>query len=671
MRVAQLLFLSLVLALSCHAQSSCATISPGSVTVPADGGYSADITITTQPGDPSDNCGSYPPADFELGFVSCTNCNGLGVNDVSVTQLSNGYWQFVYQIYAGAPNRSCVASNYEYADGEGGQFVTATQLSTCSGSPTPGLGVAGPSANPQATGGEPVSTGTGNYYYVHTDLSVFYNTPSLPLAFQRLYNSLDNNSGPLGNGWNHTYNVAIIEISPGQIGARWGDGHWEIYTLNGTTYVSGPGVTNTLTANLTTGTYTIVTKTGVQYIFEGGQLSDVYYGRLLSSIQDRNGTAITIERDQYNNIANIILPNGELYLSYDSTTGRLTGISDGFRVVSYAYNAAGDLVSETDAAGNVTKYAYDSSNRLTSVTLPNKKVLVRNSYDSSSRVISQTNARGYVTTFAYNAPAVGQTTITDPLGNKTIHTYDNSMRITGITDPLSHTTNYSYDANNHVITVTDGNGSASNMTYDALGNLLTYTDPLGNMASVTYNQFSEPLTVTTPSGKTRTFTYDANGNVTTLLDPLNNRSSFTYDSFGEVLTGTDARANTTSFTYSDFTLVQITDALNNRTNIAYDTFNRPRSIADPNGNVVLTVYDPLSRITSLTDPLGNQTQVAYDSVGNLSTVTDANQHVAKYSYDGVGNLTQVTDALGHVTKYAYDKNNKRVIFSNANSNVTK
>jgi YD repeat-containing protein len=119
--------------------------------------------------------------------------------------------------------------------------------------------------------------------------------------------------------------------------------------------------------------------------------------------------------------------------------------------------------------GSVTKFAYDSGNRLTSITLPNGDVLVQNTYDSSSRVISQTNARGYTTTLAYNTPAEGKTTITDPLEQMTVHTYDSSMRLTGITDALGHTSSYTYDANDNVASITDGRKNISNFAYDSLG----------------------------------------------------------------------------------------------------------------------------------------------------------------------------------------------------------
>jgi len=71
-------------------------------------------------------------------------------------------------------------------------------------------------------------------------------------------------------------------------------------------------------------------------------------------------------------------------------------------------------------------FAYDSSHRVASITLPNGSLLLQNVYDSQGRVISQTNGRNFTTTFAYDTPSSGQTTITDSLGDKTIHTYDSS-----------------------------------------------------------------------------------------------------------------------------------------------------------------------------------------------------------------------------------------------------
>jgi RHS repeat-associated protein len=561
-----------------------------------------------------------------------------------------------------------------------GETLTVTTLGiggpSCNvpNSVPPGLGPAGTSTNPQAPGGEPISTGNGNYFYQHTDLSIDDHLAGLPLVFQRTYNSLDTFNGTLGHNWIHNFDITVATTYnqsgyPNGAVVKWGDGHGEVFTLSDGSYVPAPGVTNVLTRNPDNYQYTLTRKDGISYFFT--------WDGLLENIQNPNGSFITPLTDSNNNLTGLYVRNsGAQYLSFSYNQNNLiSSVSDqSGRTVSYAYDVSGNLVSETDPAGNVTKYAYDPSQRLTSITLPDKSVLVRNTYDSSSRVISQTNARGYTTTLAYNTPTQGQTTITDPLGNKTIHTYDSLMRITGITDALEHTTSYTYDVNNNVASITDARGNTTNLTYDSFGNVLTYTDPLGNKASFTYNSFSEPLTITTPKGNTTTLTYHGNGNLIAVQDPLGDQSTFSYDSYGDLTSATDARSNTTTLSWHasvPFCLTGITDAVGNQTNLTCDSIGRVTSVTDPNQHTSTIGYDLLSHVVSLADALGNQTQFGYDTVSNLTSVTDANGHTTSYAYNPVGSLTQVTNALGQETKYAYDKNNNRIDFTNANGKPTK
>jgi RHS repeat-associated protein len=531
----------------------------------------------------------------------------------------------------------------------------------------PSLGPTGPN-NPQSCCGDPISTGNGNFYYSATDLSVFDHVRDLPLVFQRSYNSLDNFSGPLGNNWTHNFNTTVSTNSAGAT-VKWGDGHSEVYTLTGGSYVPGPGVTNTLSLNSTTNQYVLTRKDGVSYFFTSSGL--------LASITDPNGVALGTVRDGKSNLTQILCTScpgaASLSLTYNSNN-LISNVADSTgRSISYIYDSNGNLLSETDPAGKVTNYAYDSSNRLTSVTLPNGSVQSLNIYDSKSRVISQTNALGNKTTLAYNTPQAGQTTITDPLGHSTIHTYDTLMRLVGITDALGNATSYVYDSNNDLTAITDARGNTKNFSYDPLRNVLSSQDALGNTTSFTYNSFSEPLTTKTSKGNTTTLTYDAKGNLTSVQDPLGNQSSFSYNGFGQVISTKDARNNTTSFAYnsSSLCLIGMTDALGNQTSLACDAVGRPTSTRDPNKHTSTIAYDPLNRITSLTDALGDQTSFAYDSVSNLTSITDANQHMTAYAYDGIGNLLQVTDALGHKTTYGYDQNNNRVTFTNANEELTK
>jgi YD repeat-containing protein len=71
-------------------------------------------------------------------------------------------------------------------------------------------------------------------------------------------------------------------------------------------------------------------------------------------------------------------------------------------------------VSVTDPAGAVTQYRYDSTHRITAVIDAND-AQISNPYDSGNRVISQTDAAGRTTSFAYSDTRI---TITDGIRSR-------------------------------------------------------------------------------------------------------------------------------------------------------------------------------------------------------------------------------------------------------------
>jgi YD repeat-containing protein len=527
--------------------------------------------------------------------------------------------------------------------------------------PPAGNGAANGPTNHEVTGGEPVSTGSGNYHYEHADFNV--TARGMPLTFERYYNSIDSFSGPLGTNWNHGYNVLLGQTSTGVATIRWGDGHGETYTLTGGVYLPQAGVYNSLVANPDT-TFTLTLKSQTQYLFSSA-------GKLVQ-IQDKNGNGVQLTYDGSGNLMTIAAAGGRsLTLAYDSS-GRIVSVTDPIgHVELYSYDAANDLVSATDPLGGVTRYGYDGSHHVAQITLPSGNILLQNSYDSQGRTISQTNGRSFTWQFAYNTPTSGQTTITDARGPITVHTYDNALRIVSILDALGHTTSYTYDANSDRTSITNQSGNMTNFAYDANGNLTRLADPLSNVTAFTYDSENNLLTVTNPKEKTTNFSYDAHGNLTAIQDALGNKTAFVYDSIGELISKTNARSNTTKFQYtSSGDLATITDALANSTNLGYDGDGRLVSLTDPSLHAATSSYDALGRLTQVSDALGDKTQFSYDAVGNPLSVTDANGHATGYSYDATNNLVSVTDALGHVTKYAYDADNNRIRFTNAKGNST-
>ncbi|MBZ5536630.1 MAG: DUF6531 domain-containing protein [Acidobacteriia bacterium] len=520
----------------------------------------------------------------------------------------------------------------------------------------------GPSGN-SAKASDPVNTATGNYFYQHTDLMI----PSrgLPFVFQRTYNALNSNSGPLGAGWTHSYDISLSTRPDGLTTVEWSDGHDIFYVRNsdGTFTPSLGGTFDTLVQNAD-GSFTLTQKNQTQLIFTPA-------GKL-STITDKNGNSLVLSYDGVGNLSQITDTAGRVNrFGYDSSNHIVLLTDPVGRVVGFGYDSAGDLISSTDPDGGITSYAYDASHRVTSITLPNGKLLLQNTYDSASRVVSQTNGRAFVTTFAYDTPGSGQTTITDPRGGNTIHTHDSLLRLLQITDALGGTTGFTYDANNNRTSATNQNGSTTNFTNDPLGNVTSITDPYGRTTSFTYDAKNNLFTATNAKGKTTSFTYDVNGNLKTIQDALSNTTAFAYDGVGQLTSKTDARGNVTTFSYDSFgNLSQITDALNHSTTLACDGIGRLLSITDPNGHKATATYDALSRLEKITDPLSSQTRIVYDAVGNLLTITDANGNATNYAYDANNNLVSVTDALGHVTQYGYDANNNRETFTNAKGDTT-
>ena len=725
-RIAVLFVFCLLFALSCKATEDqvCQTVSPTSVTVPAQGGYSSDITVVTAATWPvTANCGIYAPINSQLSSSPgrCINsCNNASLSAISVTGgglIPN--WTFVDRVYA-PPNLSCLTNTYVFGNNSG-QSVTAVQPSACGmplppANPTAGLGPAGSPSNPQAPAAEPVSTGNGNYYYVHTDLSVFNHISTLPVNFQRSYNSLDNVVGPpMGNAWTHNYNITIGQTSGGAIGVRWGDGHWETYNFTGTSYTPGPGVTNTLTKDPATGNYTIETKSGLEYFFASNGL--------LSSIQDPNGRTITAARDVNSNLISLTSGQQTISFTYDASN-RLSSMADASgRTVSYTYDTYNNLISETDPAGNITQYTYGSpTTQLTSIILPNGSTLLQNTYDSSGRVISQANANGFTTTFSYSTPSAGKTTISDPLGDKTVHTYDQSLRITSISNALAEATNFTY-GNNSVtysytgmaynqfggtfacppvcgikgsftvaaplppnqnfyftpisFSFTDGLTvfTAANVTTSAFG---VVTDSAGNIVGWNMEWLTpngEMFSGTNPPGCVGCSVIDGSFNPSAFAEILGSPGTWTIsltNSNNNVTAITNGKGQTSNFSYDSLgNLLGSADPLGNTTKFTYNSFSEPLTITTPRGNTTSFLYDSKGNLISVQDPQGNKSVLGYDASGDLLSVTDARGNSTSLSYSGCNFcVTAITDPIGNKTNFAYDTIGRPVSFTDANNHTT-
>ncbi|WP_274703361.1 ricin-type beta-trefoil lectin domain protein [Micromonospora sp. S4605] len=270
-------------------------------------------------------------------------------------------------------------------------------------------------------------------------------------------------------------------------------------------------------------------------------------GRVTAEALEANGVETWRTRHSYDGDRHTLMPpSGGNSTTYHDAAGQATKVAvrpgTAVEETRYSYNAAGELTTITDAAGNVTRYGYDLSGNRTSVQDPNtgsssskynpigdlewtidargQKISYR--YDTVGRVTErwagELNTGTKLAAYTYDglAFAKGQLSSTiryvagaeykvEPTG------YDDRYRPTGTRWTIppaegklagTYTTGYGYDSADHLTSVTysaKGGLTAETVTaaYDTNGypttlagasNYVTDTDytPIGQLAMRTY-----------------------------------------------------------------------------------------------------------------------------------------------------------------------------------------
>lgn len=332
---------------------------------------------------------------------------------------------------------------------------------------------------------------------------------------------------------------------------------------------------------------------------------------------------------------------------------------------TYAYDSHNRLTSVTEASSRQTTYSYSGN----SVTTTEDGIATTRTYDAQGNLISASDPSGTVT---YNLAADGQpTSIVAPGGVTTSFAYDQYRRRTSLTDPSSGTTSYQYDAAGNVKKETDANGKVITRTYDAK-NRLTKTVTPELTANRTYNAKSELTSVTTSTGVNKTFTYDAYGRLSTWKETVDSvwlKKQYTY-----------AGGNVSAITYTTHTGLSQTEnytythghwtegKMNGSTSVykltaentlglpttiatnkitrqyAYNAYGLPtRRKANKSETVILDfsyTFDPATHnLLSRKDNTRNLTETfTYDNLNRLTGYADNTA-----TYDTKGNLTSKSD----------------------------
>ncbi|WP_332819384.1 AHH domain-containing protein [Sphingopyxis sp.] len=350
---------------------------------------------------------------------------------------------------------------------------------------------------------------------------------------------------------------------------------------------------------------------------------------------------------------------------------RLSGSTVQNLTSSRSYNAFGDVVSETDAAGAATSYAYNNIGRMIRSEGPTVEITLENGakqwvkpaqdfyYDASGRLVATRDANG--------SYAAGGTS-----GNGTSKAA-NSGNLTR----LALLAGTGYGGSEALVTQqTAADGGVRQTKYDVHGDARTLIDEIGRTTTQLFDGMGRVTQVTHASGLTDYYAYDGLG------QRIKHWNSFLgsgevettdYDTQGRVIKTRAFGGDITNTSYAwdgsiaasgmgvttgGWVTTTSTDADRASTGDAIyasiqkvDIFGRATARTDKGGQVTSYGYDAAGRMISETSilastPLKNSAYSYYNS-GKISQViagdapapnTDWSRKVAAYEYDALGQL---------------------------------
>ncbi len=499
--------------------------------------------------------------------------------------------------------------------------------------------------------GDGVHIATGNYTKSFTDLSV--TSPGVTSDFVRTYNSMSDEEGSFGIGWDFNIDVSKI-VKPAS-------GYYQVVLPDGsnTTFKDdGNGGFECLNAHST------MTKSGDEYTITNAAQSQYHFNAdgELDWVKDAEGNKLTISSKE-NNQRIVTDSTGRTYtITYNGNSehSRITKIEDtaADRIVTYEYNGDFQLISATSVSGGTEYYEYDGNGRLCKITNCYNEVTDEINYNDNGSVNWLTNASGLKQEYTYDK-ARKQTGLKEYDGETLIKTftYDYDEKYAVKTNTVE-TDGQTYEVDKITYSMVDGENKYDEMTesVDIMGNTTKYDrDDNGNVIKTTYADGTYTLA-----------NYNDKNSVIAEVDEMGNATIYAYDSNGTRLlkqaTSLNplSQADISTVTAADFNPITYLEANESSYAITSHEYYADSYVS---GIVGL--------IRATTDPEGNVTEYDYyqDGVGKglvkSKTLKDGNNVVStvEYEYNAQLQVSKETASydlsknLYSVKEYEYDKFN--------------
>ncbi len=484
---------------------------------------------------------------------------------------------------------------------------------------------------------DPIDVATGRMLLPQTDIVL---PGSLPLVFERVFDSSHRAGRWFGTGWSSTVDQRL-EIDAEGVVFSCNEGSLLAYPHPAPGAPVMPTHGRRWPLDRVADGYTITDpETGQVRHFVDQPTGDL---ALLAQIDDRNGRWIAFEYDE-SGAPTSIVHHGGYHLKLATHEGRVTALHlagaapDGTdqEILRYGYTD-GHLTAVTNSSGKLRHFDCDELGRITAWTDTNGS-RYEYVYDEQDRCVYQTGTNGHLEAhFTWDD--------TDP---------ETGLRMTSMRDSLGHITRYVINDCSQVVTEIGPLGAVTRFEYDRYHRLLSCTNPLGHVIRTTYDEYGRPTLVERPDGRKTRAEYNDFGLPVRIIGTDGNVTRQSYDERGNRTKVIDPSGATTLYEYDEAGhLLSVFDSLGNRSTMQCNRAGLTVSVTDPLGSTARCVRDAFGRPASAVDELGGVTNFEWTVEGKIARRLEADGTEQRWIYDGEGNCIRHTDALGGVTVHEY------------------
>ncbi len=383
---------------------------------------------------------------------------------------------------------------------------------------------------------------------------------------------------------------------------------------------------------------------------------------------------------------------------YDGA-GRLSQVFDALNnlLVTYSYNAGGQLASITDRFGRRTEYDYQGGRLVLARDVDRRETRYEYGPDPGcgqrSLVTRITLPNGTVQNYQYRSAGcdgpVSLYSLLDGAGNGRYHEYkyDANTRTyyAKTTTTGGEVREKTFDRDGNLVEerlngrllrsilrsgrtdlIADAAGNETQRDYDEFGKVVREVAPDGGVTTWEYEpRYHQPTRIEDPRGAVTLMSYDANGNLTNKIEaagtPIARTNSWVYNSLNQLLRRVDGRGNKMDYAYDDAgNLIREFDPDNAayQTLYGYDPRGNRSAVTNDLGSATWFGYDAKDRLIAETNALGYVTLNTYtdDHLVEVETGRDgANRgRSVRYGYDDHGRRTQTLRVDGEGTEHVWE-----------------